>query len=152
MVAYKSYAKMIIPKHVENFIEDEEEFGEGSDGDASARSGHKQQTTRTPAGKGGLARNSLVTRTLQISSRRASRGARNTLTSKAMVSKTPQGTSKPFSGKFPGSKIIHVNDTATCVRNQLISSIQQRDEFVNMTVKRVGDELYDQRYAFMKYA
>lgn len=66
--------------------------------------------------------------------------------------KSPLGSQRPFTGKFPGSKIVHVNDTASCVRTQLVDSIQQRDEFVNMTVKKVNDELYDQRYAFMTYA
>ena len=30
MVAYQQFAKMAIPKHVENFIQEEEEFGEAA--------------------------------------------------------------------------------------------------------------------------
>ena len=67
--------------------------------------------------------------------------------------KTPaRATSKPFSGRFPGSKIVHVNDTSACVRNQLVNSIQHRNEYVNMTAKKASDEIYDHRYAFMRFA
>ena len=49
-VAYKQFAKMVIPKHVENIIEDEEEFGETPQRPTQAVTGARPQASRTAAG------------------------------------------------------------------------------------------------------
>lgn len=131
MAAYSQFAKMDIPKHVENIIEEEEEFG-------SALHSRTQVTPVSTRPRGSFtvavskatSRQGSGTRTLQAKGRktreqseRQQQGKPSVISSATLASKATKGAAKPFSGRFPGSKIVHVNDTQACVRDQLIHSI-----------------------------
>lgn len=61
---------MAIPKHVENFIQDEEEFGEAAT-QTLASMGKSEAASETAVGRRAFTRNASASRTLQAKSRRA---------------------------------------------------------------------------------
>lgn len=67
---------------------------------------------------------------------------------------TVQQENKRFSYNHPLASTLKIkfSDSKSLAREQLIQTIQNRDQYVNQKAKQMQNEIYNQRYAIKTYS